>query len=137
MRSLLIAVALSVAATGLQAQRAERTLLTPAIAKSQLPVASVTLFTVPSEAVRPFGYDGVARRAIGADGGRVIAIVLGAAIGGAAVYFGVKSIDCSDCDGNAATYGAIGGAVVGGFIGSSVYSFRQRRAVTPPSSIGS
>jgi hypothetical protein len=65
-------------------------------------------------------------------GGRVMAIVIGAVIGAAAVYGGMAAIDCSDCKGESATYGAIGGAVVGGFIGSAVYSFRQRRATTPP-----
>ena len=137
MRSLLIAVALGVIAQSLSAQRAEHRLVSPAIAKSSVQVGTVSLHAVPTEATKPFMYTDPRPAAIGADGGRIIAIVIGAAVGAGIVYYGVRSMDCSDCDGDAATYGAIGGAVVGGFIGAAVHGFRVRKRVTPPSSIGS
>lgn len=137
MRSLLVAVALGVTAHSLSAQRAEHTLVSPATARASLPASTVSLHALPMDATKPFTHTDPRAAAIGVDGGRIIAIVLGAAIGAGIVYYGVRSMDCSDCDGDAATYGAIGGAVVGGFIGAAVHGFRVRKRVTPPSSIGS
>ena len=132
------ALTLLFAATPVHAQRAgESTQPAPSTAQAALTVASAALFLTPADARSPWSAP-LPQKGMGGgvSGGRIVAIALGAVIGGGLVYLGVSSMDCRDCDGNAATYGAIGGAVVGGFIGSAVYSFRQRRAVTPPASIG-
>ena len=132
MRSVLLAAALALVSTTATAQRVtDAPVTTDTAAAAQLTVASSALFLAP--APRPWT-PAPAPQGMGMSGGRVVAILIGAAIGAGVVYLAVGSIDCQDCDGNAQTYGAIGGAVVGGFIGSVVYSYRQRRAVTPPSS---
>ena len=127
------AFALSLAATPVSAQRVDNTLpAAQAAALTPMTVASAALFLTPADASRPWAPPVQKGMGGGVSGGRIVAILIGAAIGGGLVYWGVSSMDCRDCDGSAATYGAIGGAAVGGFIGSAVYSFRQRKAVTPP-----
>jgi hypothetical protein len=131
------AIALSLAATPISAQRVDNKVqVAESAALAPLTVASAALSLAPPDAPRPWAPPLQKGMGGGVSGGRIVAIAIGAIIGGGLVYLGVSSMDCRDCDGSAATYGAIGGAVVGGFIGSAVYSFRQRRAVTPPASIG-
>jgi len=133
MRALLLGVGLALVASSASAQRLDRA--TIGIVSAPLTLASSAFSEVPAGALRPWTAPEPARAGMSMNGGRIAAILIGAAIGGGIVYGSVRALDCRDCDGDTATYGAAAGAVVGGFIGSVAYSFRQRRAVTPPESM--
>jgi len=134
MRALLLGVGLVFVASSAAAQRVDRA--AAAGVSPPLTLASASFTEVPAVALRPWlPAPEPARAGMSMNGGRIAAILIGAVIGGGIVYGSVRALDCRDCDGDTATYGAAAGAVVGGFIGSVAYSFRQRRAVTPPESM--
>ena len=131
MRPLILGIALSLAAATASAQRVERVAMdNSASARAPLLVASTSLRIAPADASSP--YTPPAPYYIGADGGRVVSILIGALIGGGIVFGAMTSVDCKDCKGSSRTVGAAGGAVGGGFIGSAVWGYRPRKATIPP-----
>lgn len=135
MRVLILGLALTLVASSASAQRAERVALDNSVATpAALVFSSTALRLAPADASAPWTPPAPAPM-MAMNGGRMVAIALGAVIGAGVVYGSMASIDCSDCKGQSATYGAMGGAVIGGFIGNAVWTFRQRRATTPPASM--
>ena len=134
MRALMLGIALTLAASSAAAQRVERVAVDKSVATPAAPLvfASTALRLAPADMSAPWTPPAAPAPAMGMDGGRILYIVLGAAVGAGVVYGVMTSVDCKDCKGDSRTYGAAGGAVVGGFIGSAVWSMRQRRAVVPP-----
>lgn len=134
MRSLMLGIALTLAASSLAAQRVERAAVDKSVAtpSASLVFASTSLRLAPADMSAPWTPPPAPAPAMGMDGGRILYIAIGAVLGAAAVYGVMSSIDCSDCKGDSRTYGAAGGAVVGGFIGSAVWGMRQHRATVPP-----
>lgn len=133
MRALILGIALTLAASSAGAQRAERVAVSNSVATpaTSLMFASTSLRLAPADVSAPWTSPAPAP-AMGMDGGRIMYILIGALVGGGIVYGAMTSVDCSDCKGDSRMYGAIGGAAVGGFIGSAVWSMRQRRLTTPP-----
>jgi hypothetical protein len=133
MRALILGLALTVVASSASAQRAERVALDKSAAMPAVPLAfaSTSLRLTPADATAPWTPPAPAPM-MAVNGGRVAGILIGAVIGAGVVYGSMASLNCKDCSDDSAMYGAIGGAIVGGVIGNMVWSYRQRRATTPP-----